>query len=252
MKHLPVLLALLAAVAFAPAAAEESAKLESAPIDVRDIASLQAGARTFVNYCLNCHSASAMRYSRLHDLGLTDRQIKDNLLFTGDKLSDMMTVAFSKKDANDWSIPAPDLSDIARSRGADWLWTYLRGFYRDPASSTGWNNTVFPGVSMPNVLWKLQGERVLKEEPVKDASGKALTDPSGHVIEIAKLQVIQPGTLSPAAFDTVVRDLVNYLVWMGDPNQVFRHQVGIVVVAFLFGLIVLTYFLYKEFWKDVH
>ena len=233
-------------------AAEESVALESAPIDVRDSVSLQAGARTFVNYCLNCHSASAMRYSRLHDLGLSDRQIKDNLLFTSDKLSDMMTVALSKKDATDWSLPAPDLSDIARSRGADWLWTYMRGFYRDPSSNTGWNNTVFPGVGMPHILWKLQGERVLTEEQAKDASGKPLTDSEGHPVKVGKFQVIKQGSLSPAAYDAVVRDLVNFLVWMGDPNQVFRRQVGIVVVAFLFGMMVLTYFLYKEFWKDVH
>lgn len=241
-------LALWVLAPLAAGASEDEIRLESAPIDVRDVASLQAGARAFVNHCLNCHSASLMRYSQLRGLGLSDRQIMDNLMFTADKIGEMMTIAMTKKDAADWFGPAPDLSVIARSRGADWLWSYMRGYYRDAASPTGWNNTVFVGVGMPHVLWKLQGERVLK--PMKDAAGNEMKD--GNAIKTAAFQTIRPGTLSPVEYDTVVRDLVNFLVWMGEPNQVFRRQVGIVVVAFLFGFSLLTFFLYKEFWKDVH
>lgn len=257
MRRLLAMLALasVALCALAPLtarASEAEIKLESAPIDVRDVASLQAGARSFVNYCLNCHSASLMRYNRLRDLGLSDRQIMDNLMFTADKIGEMMNIAMSRKDAAEWFGPAPDLSVIARSRGADWLWSYMRGFYRDADSPTGWNNTVFVGVGMPHVLWKLQGERVLKHEAMKDAAGNEMKDSHGSVIKTMTFQTIRPGALSPVEYDTVARDLVNFMVWMGDPSQVFRRQVGIVVITFLFGFILLTYFLYKEFWKDVH
>ncbi|MBI2960373.1 MAG: cytochrome c1 [Betaproteobacteria bacterium] len=250
-----LVLAPLAASLSAPLAAraaEAEPRIESAPIDVRDLASLQAGARTFVNYCLNCHAATLMRYNRLRDLGLSERQIMDNLMFTADKIGEMMTVAMTRKDAADWFGPAPDLSVIARSRGADWLWSFLRGFYRDPSSPTGWNNTVFEGVGMPHALWKLQGERVLREEVMKDAAGKEMKDSHGNLLKTAKLQALTPGTLSPLEYDMLARDLVNFLVWMGEPTQVFRRQVGIVVVAYLFGLTLLAYFLYREFWKDVH
>lgn len=257
MKRLLVVaaLALLGASVLVPQAAgasEAEVKLETAPIDVRDLASLQAGARMFVNYCLNCHSASLMRYNRLRDLGLSERQIMDNLMFNADKVGEMMTIAMTKKDAADWFGPAPDLSVIARSRGADWLWSYLRGFYRDAKSPTGWNNTVFEGVGMPNVLWKLQGERVLNQETLKDAAGREVTDAHGNVMKASRFQTITTGALSPVEYDTAVRDLVNFMVWMAEPNQVFRRQVGMGVVAFLFALVLITYFLYREFWKDVH
>lgn len=231
---------------------ETEIKLEPAPIDVRDPVSLQAGARTFVNYCLNCHSASLMRYNRLKDIGLTEQQIKDNLMFTADKVGEMMTVAMTKKDAAAWFGPAPDLSLIARSRGADWLWSYFRGFYRDPNSPTGWNNTVFHGVGMPHVLWQLQGDRVLKEEVLKDSAGREVKDGHGNVMKTAKLETVSPGTLSTVEYDVVVRDLVNYLTWMAEPHQVLRKQVGIWVLFFLAVLVALAYALYKEFWKDVH
>ena len=246
---------LLAASLVAPVlsgASEAEVRLDAARIDVRDVASLQAGARSFVNYCLNCHSASLMRYTRLRDLGLTDRQIMDNLMFNAEKIGEMMTIAMTKKDAADWFGPAPDLSVIARSRGADWLWSYLRGYYRDAKSPTGWNNTVFSGVGMPHVLWRLQGERVLKEETLKDAAGRELKDAHGEAIKTVKFETLTPGTLSPVAYDTTVRDLVNFLVWMAEPNQVLRRQVGIAVIAFLFVLVLIAYFLYREFWKDVH
>lgn len=240
-----------AAVLAAPLAlraAESEVRLERAPIDVRDVASLQSGARLFVNYCLNCHSASLMRYNRLRDLDLTDRQIIDNLMFSATKVGEMMNIAMTRKDAAAWFGPAPDLSVIARSRGSDWLWSYLRGFYRDAKSPTGWNNTVFPGVGMPNVLWQLQGQRVLKEEAEK-GQGK---EEHGGGAKSPKLETTVPGTLSPLEFDTQVRDLVAFMTWMADPNQVLRKQVGVWVLFFLAVLVALTYALYKEYWKDVH
>jgi ubiquinol-cytochrome c reductase cytochrome c1 subunit len=256
MKEFLAVLALAAsAVIVAPVAlaSEGEVKLESAPIDVRDVASLQAGARTFVNYCLNCHSASLMRYNRLRDLGLSEQQIKDNLMFTADKVGEMMSIGMNKKDAADWFGAAPpDLSVTARSRGADWLYGYLRGFYRDPSSATGWNNTVFDRVAMPHVLWQLQGERILKEEVVKDAAGKEARDGHGNVMKTARFEAVRAGTLSPLEYDTVVRDLVNFMTWMAEPNQVVRKQVGIIVLFGLLILVVLTYLLYREFWKDVH
>jgi len=233
-------------------ASEAEIRLESAPIDVRDAASLQAGARTFVNYCLNCHSASLLRYNRLRDIGLTEQQIKNNLMFTADKVGEMMNIAMTKKDASDWFGPAPDLSLIARSRGSDWLWSYFRGYYRDPASPTGWNNTVFLGVGMPHVLWELQGDRVLIEEVSKDVAGLAVKDRHGNVIKSVRFETVRRGTLSQVEYDTVVRDLVNFMTWMAEPNQVLRKQVGIWVLFFLAILVALSYALYKEFWKDVH
>ena len=233
--------------------ANETVKLDPAPIDVRDVASLQAGARAFVNYCLNCHSASMMRYSRLRDIGLTEEQIKDNLLFSADKVGEMMNVALTKKDGKDWfGATPPDLSVVARSRGADWLYTYLRGFYRDPATTTGWNNVAFDRVAMPHVLWKLQGERVRTEVVLKDAAGKELGDGHGGVRKVVKLETVTPGTLSMVEYDVLTRDLVNFLVWMGEPNQILRKQVGFWVLVALGILILLTWLLKKEYWKDVH
>ena len=249
---LAVLLATGLAVPPAAWGTEAEIRIEAAPIDVRDAASLQAGARTFVNYCLNCHSASLMRYNRLTDIGLTEQQIKDNLMFTADKVGEMMTIAMTAKDAAEWFGPAPDLSLIARSRGADWLWSYFRGYYRDPNSATGWNNTVFPGVGMPHVLWQLQGDRVLRHAAVRDAAGREVKDGHGNVVTTVKFESVAPGKLSSLEYDIVVRDLVNFMTWMAEPNQVLRKQVGIWVMFFLAILVALSYALYKEFWKDVH
>src|SRR3989440_12539664 len=165
MKALAVLLALAAQLAFA----EEPVRLDSAPIDPRDVASLQSGARSFVNYCLNCHSAGMMRYHKLLDLGLADQQVKENLLFTTDKIGELMNVAMTRKDAKEWLGTAPpDLSVVARARGPDWLYTYMRSFYRDPESATGWNNMVFERVAMPHVLWTLSGQQAQEERKFKN------------------------------------------------------------------------------------
>lgn len=246
MRKLLSLIAVLPLL-FAPAvasAAGPAVKLDRADVDTADMVSLQAGARTFVNYCLNCHSASLVRYNTLTNIGLTEQQIQDNLMFTGDKIGDMMEVAFPKEDAKVMfgTVP-PDLSVIARSRGADWLYTYLRSFYRDPNTATGWNNTVFPNVGMPHVLWSLQGERVQKV---------AETTHDGKQVTRVSYELATPGTLQPAEYDAVVRDLVNFLVWIGEPHQNKRKQVGVWVIFGLVVLIGLSYALKSAYWKDIH
>ena len=235
---------ILAALLCAPllARAENEIKLDSVQVNVEDKLSLQRGARVFVNYCVGCHSASFMRYSRLEDLGLTEKQIVGNLMVTGDKPVETMTAALRRDDAKAWfGVAPPDLTLVARARGTDWLYTYLRSFYRDPSRPTGWNNTVFPNVAMPHALWQLQGQQVLKE------TGK---DAEGH--PVGQLVLAQPGRLSPVEYDALVKDLVNYLAYMGEPAQTKRKITGIFVLFFLAGLTVLAYYLKKEFWKDVH
>lgn len=268
MRALVLLLALASPLAVA---AEESVRLDSAPIDPRDVASLQSGARTFVNYCLNCHAAGMMRYRKLLEIGLTEQQIRDNLLFTADKVGELMNVAMTRKDAKEWFGTAPpDLSVIARARGPDWLYTYLRSFYRDRESATGWNNMVYERVAMPHVLWTLSGQQVLVERTFKnleqaEAVGRpqrsawkidvltpeqAGKDGDRFVLKTIKTET--PGSLSQLDYDLLVRDLVNFMTWMSEPNQLERKQAGYVVMLVLLVLLVLAYFLYKEFWKDVH
>jgi ubiquinol-cytochrome c reductase cytochrome c1 subunit len=237
---------LLIALLFAPLAcwaSEQGYRLDRAPIDPQDLVSLQAGARTFVNYCMGCHGAQFMRYNRLTDLGLTEQQIKDNLLFAGDKVGATMKVAMTAAQGKAWfGVPPPDLSVIARARGADWLYTYLRSFYRDPNTTTGWNNVVFPNVGMPNVLWTLQGEKALQE--VKSEEG-------GHEKIDYVLTELSKGSQNTVQFDTTVRDLVNFLVYVGEPAATSRVRIGIVVLFVLAILFVLAYALKKEYWKDV-
>jgi ubiquinol-cytochrome c reductase cytochrome c1 subunit len=225
-------------------AAGGEAHLDRAPIDIRDAASIQRGAKVFVNYCLNCHSAQYMRYNRLTDIGLTEQQIRDNLMFVAEKIGETMTIPVKKADQEQWFGAAPpDLSVVARSRGADWLYTYLRSYYRDSATATGWNNVVFPNVGMPHVLWELQGQQVLKVEEHEGAHGK--THSSTLVLE-------QPGTMPAREYDKLVADLVNYLVFMGEPVRAQRTQIGFAVLIALGVLFLLAYLLKKEFWKDVH
>jgi len=243
-----LLIALLLPLA---AFAAEMGALDRAPIDSKDKVSLQRGARTFVNYCLGCHSANYMRYNRLRDLGLNEQQIRDNLIFTGLKVGDLMKTALAPKDAKEWfGIAVPDLTVIARSRassegsGADWLYTYLRGFYRDASRPTGWNNVVFPNVAMPHVLYELQGEQVLKTERV--------TRPEGYPVDVERLVLEKEGRLGPLEYDRLIADLVNYLDYMAEPAGETRRTIGIYVLLFLGLLWVLAYVLKKEYWKDVH
>ena len=240
------------------AAASESVKLDRLPADVgpHDPVSLQRGAQVYVNYCLGCHSAAHMRYNRLQDLGLTEQQIRDNLIFTGAKVGELMKIAMDPRDSKEWfGTPPPDLTVIARSRsssagsGADWLYSYLRGFYRDPSRPTGWNNTVFPNVAMPHVLYLLQGEQVLTTE-VQSIPRGSKGEVEKH--EVQKLLREKPGAMKPAEYDRMVGDLVNFLVYIGEPSRQSRVEIGIYVLIFLGVLFVLAYLLKKEYWKDVH
>lgn len=230
MKKALLVLTLLPLLGFA----SEAVHLDKAPIDPSNQESLQHGARTFVNYCLNCHSANYMRYNRLLDIGLTEKQIKDNLLFAGEKVGDTMKVAINKADAKKWfGVAPPDLSVEVRARGADWVYTYMRSFYRDGASTTGWNNVVFDKVSMPHVLYELQGEQTFNHET--------------HELTLTK-----PGKLSAAEYDTLAGDLTNFLAFMAEPAKQQRNHLGWFVLLFLGVLLVLTYKLKKAYWKDIH
>ncbi|MDR0777640.1 MAG: cytochrome c1 [Azonexus sp.] len=209
---------------------------------VKDQAALQHGAKLFVNYCLNCHGASFMRYKTLMDLGLTEQQVKDNLMFTSDKIGGLMQVAARHDDQKLWfGATPPDLTIVARARGeagnagagADWLYTYLRSFYRDDDRPTGWNNTAFDNVGMPNPLWQLQGQQVLNKD--------------SHKLELAVA-----GEMSQAEFDKAVSDLVSFMVWMGEPQQEYRRTLGWFVLGFLVLLFAVSYALKKEYWKDIH
>jgi len=232
----------LTAILFAPLlafAAGAELHLDRAPDKAGDMAALQNGAKIFVNYCLNCHSASYMRYNRLKDIGLSDAQIRDNLMFTADKIGEPMKIAMQRAEAKAWFGAAPpDLSIIARARasefgsGADWLYTYLRGFYRDESRPTGWNNVVFANVGMPHVLWELQGDQAMGED---------------H-----RLTLVTPGKLKPQEFDAAVGDLVAYLKYMGEPVAEFRKQLGVIVLIFLAIFFVFAYALKREYWKDIH
>lgn len=248
MKRL--LIALLCVPALAtlgtlPAMASEAGyRLDHSPHDPNDLVSLQSGARTFVNYCLNCHGAQYMRYNRLRDIGLSESQIRDNLMFPAQKVGDTMKVALGTKEGKDWfGVPPPDLSVIARSRGADWLYTYLRTFYRDSKTVSGWNNAVFPNVAMPHALWTLQGERALEVAQVRDLAG--------HVAAEYRWGQITPGTLNTVQYDTAVRDLVNFLVYVGEPAGQSRKRIGVIVLFVLGVLFVFAYALKKAYWKDV-
>jgi ubiquinol-cytochrome c reductase cytochrome c1 subunit len=245
LERLIAIAALVPTLAFA----NVEVPLDTAPINSGDMASLQNGAKLFVNHCLNCHAASHMRYNRLTDLGLTEQQIKDNLMFTTEKVGDHMKVAMNAKDAAKWfGAQPPDLSVIARSRGADWLYTYLRTFYRDDTRATGWNNVAFPNVGMPHALAELQGELVMEEH--KKPEGEAAAHGASH--EPPKLVLAKAGTMTLKQYDTAVADLVNYLVYMGEPARNRRVQIGMMTLIFLGLLLGFAYALKKEYWKDVH
>jgi len=250
MKKL--ILTLIAALGLMVGAHAEEAGVawDKAPNKTTDLAALQNGAKLFVNYCLNCHSAAFMRYNRLQDIGISEKQIKDNLLFTTDKVGDTMKANIDARQAKEWfGTTPPDLTLVARSRaghggtGADYLYTYLRTFYRDDTKATGWNNLVFPSVAMPNVLWELQGER----RPVYDK-----VEAHGHEVEVLKgWEQVTPGTMTPLQYDEAVGDLVSYLQWMAEPAQNTRVRVGVWVLLFLVMAVVFTWRLNASYWKDV-
>jgi ubiquinol-cytochrome c reductase cytochrome c1 subunit len=220
--------------------------LDEANIDPTNKQSLQRGARLFVNYCLSCHSAALMRYERIgKDLGIDEKLVAENLMFTGGKVGDLMTVATADADTKEWfgTVP-PDLTVIARARGVDWLYTFLRSFYRDDSKITGVNNLVFADVGMPHVMWELQGW----QEPVITT----IKDHDGTERKSVALELVEPGLLSPKEYDRAMRDLVNFLDYMGEPAKYERRHLGVKVLMFLFLFLGLAYLLKREYWRDIH
>ncbi len=248
-KKLIAILALLPGLA---CAASGGHPLDTAP-ERPSMASLQNGAKLFVNYCLNCHSASSMRYNRLKDLGLSEAQIKDNLLFSADKVGEMMNTALRPADAKEWfgTVP-PDLSVIARAKassagsGPDYLYTYLRTFYKDDTRPTGWNNLVVPNVAMPHVMWQQQGVRTVKMVEEKDPH-----DATKTVHKFAGFEQVTPGTMKPLEFDEATADLVAYMSWMAEPAQSTRKKLGVWVLLFMSVFVLLAWLLSKSYWKEV-
>ena len=255
MKKLIALL--LASLSLAGAAHASSGGIEwdKFPKEkMSDMAALQHGAKLFVNYCLNCHAAAFMRYNRMRDIGLSDADIKSNLLFAAEKVGETMKVSLDGKDAKAFfGANPPDLTVISRSRadgakgsGADYLYTYMRNFYRDDTKATGWNNLAFPSVAMPHVMWELQGQRAAKFEEVADPH-----DHEKKVHVFAGYQQLTPGTMTERQYDEAVADLVAYLQWMGEPAQAQRFQLGVIVLIFLSILTVFAWRLNASYWKDV-
>jgi ubiquinol-cytochrome c reductase cytochrome c1 subunit len=224
---------------------------DKAPSRTNDLPALQNGAKLFVNYCLNCHSAAYVRFNRLQDIGISEQQIKDNLLVGTDKVGEVMRATIDPKDAKEWfGGNPPDLSLVARSRsghggtGADYLYTYLRTYYRDAEKPTGWNNLAFPNVGMPHALWQLQGER----QPVFDTIKS-----HGHDVKVLKgWKQVTPGAMTPLEYDEAVGDLVGFLQWIAEPNQNTRVRIGAWVLLFLGVFTVIAWRLNAAFWKDIN
>jgi len=247
MKRTIFLFVVALAWPMAGSATTEGHHLYKADVDISDKASLQRGARIFVNYCMGCHSAAYMRYNRMgDDLGIEESILQSNLMFGTDKSGDTMTIAMQKEDAEKFfGTAAPDLSVNARSRGADWLFTYLMTFYRDDSRPFGVNNLAFKDVAMPHVLWELQGiqKPVYKMVQREDGSQREVID---------HLELETPGLLDSDGYKSTVNDLVNFLVYVGEPAQIQRRNVGVIVILYLLVLLVIVYLLKKEFWKDIH
>ena len=250
MKKILLGLMLSFGLSGAALAAGPSIPYDQAPKRTNDMAALQNGAKLFVNYCLNCHSAAFMRYNRLRDIGLNDKQIAENLTFTTDKIGDTMKANISPTDAKAWfgKVP-PDLTLVARSRssragpGSDYIYTLLRTYYRDETKPTGWNNKAYPNIGMPNPLWQLQGEQAPVYEKVMS---------HGQEVEVLKgWTQTKPGTMTPAEYDQAVGDLVAYLQWMAEPAQNSRVRIGVWVLIFLAAFTVVAWRLNAVFWKDI-
>ena len=245
MKRFVIAGLLLLAPAWVFAAAG-GVHLDKANIDPNNKESLQRGARLFVNYCLSCHSAELMRYERIGtDLGIEDKLVEEHLMFTGGKLGDLMTVATADADSKDWfgTVP-PDLTVIARARGVDWLYTYMRSFYRDDSKIIGVNNLVFPDVGMPHVLWELQGWQEPLITTVKDHDGNKKKE--------VGLELVEPGLMTPKEYDRAMRDLVNYLDYRGEPAKHDRRSLGVKVIIFLLLFLIVAYLMKRDYWQDVH
>lgn len=256
-KRIFILLLALLPVA-AGAAGGAGIKLDKVKVDLSDKASLQRGARIFVNYCLSCHSASYMRYNRMgHDLGISDELVKENLLFAADKVGDLMKAVMPREDAKDWfdAVP-PDLTVIARSKSPEYLYTYMRGFYRDPNTKSGWNNIAFPGAAMPHVLYEWQGHqrpvyKTVKLEREAEEDGKKVKKTVEEKV-FDHFELERAGSMTAEQYDAAMRDLTNFMVYLGEPAKLHRGRIGAYVLLFLVIFLVVAYLLKKEYWKDVH
>ena len=245
MKKLVYLfvLVLLPAIAFA----EGEPGLLKAQVNLNNTASLQRGAKYFVNYCMGCHSAQYVRYNRVgEDLGLNDAQLENYLMPAGAKTSDTMVSAMQPADAEKWFNRAPpDLSLEARSRGADWIYSYLKSFYADPNSATGANNLILPNAAMPDVVWELQGmqQAVFKTDKSEDGASVKVFD---HFEQVSQ------GKLTPEQYDQVAMDLTNFLSYIAEPVQLERRDLGLKVIGFLILFFLFAFMLKREVWKKVH
>lgn len=244
---LAILLAAVPALGSAAGGGEGVGEFEHAYTNLDDQASLQRGAKLFANYCLGCHTARHMRYIRLaEDLGLSEEQVENNLMFTAEKIYEPMTIAMSKTDQQAWfETPVPDLSLTARSRGTDWIYNYLKGFYVDPTRPTGWNNTVFENAVMPNPLWRLQGIQVPEYETTTNEFG-------AEESRLVGIHLETDGSLSEEEFDQVVRDLTTFMEYMGEPAKMKRESMGIWVLLFISIFTFFAFLLKREYWRDVH
>jgi len=247
VRYLIFVIALLGLPQAGLAGGGSNVHLDKVDIDLKDRESLRNGAKLFVDYCLNCHAAALMRYSRIgQDLGMSEEEVTTELLTAGGKIGDTMTIVMQPKEAAEWFGTAPpDLSVLTRVRGADWVYSYLRAFYRDDSRPWGVNNAVFKDVAMPHALWELQGLQEAKVETHVDADGHERETITGFTL-------VEPGSLSPEAYDAAMRDLVNFMVYLSEPSKLQRLALGKWVLAFLFVFFILAYLLKKEFWKDIH
>lgn len=245
MKKLLTVLAIacLPVTAFGAGGAVE---LDQARNDLSNTASLQRGAKYYMNYCLGCHSLEYVRYKRLaEDLQISESELEQNLMFTADKATEMVTIAMPEQDAENWfGRTPPDLSLVARSRGADWIYTYLRTFYIDESARFGVNNRVLENASMPHVLWPLEG--------LKRAVYKTEVDDEGEHRVFKEFETVRPGSMTSDQYDRAVRDIVNFLEYVGEPAKLKRESMGFWVLAYIFLFILFTYLLKREFWRDVH
>jgi ubiquinol-cytochrome c reductase cytochrome c1 subunit len=228
------------------ASAASGAKLMHMEVDLSNQESLQRGARTFVNYCLSCHAAAYMRYNRMgKDLGISEDVLKSNFMFGTDKVGETMTIAMTNSDSlSFFGVSPPDLSVIARARGADWLYSYVKTFYVDKSRPFGVNNLTFKDVGMPHVLWELQGSQQLSL--IKSDDGV------NHSSTYDDLEIITPGIQSEEVYDQTIRDLVNFMVYLGEPIKLKRGKIGFWVLMYLFVFMIIAYMLKKEYWRDIH
>ncbi|MBO68690.1 MAG: cytochrome c1 [Acidiferrobacteraceae bacterium] len=241
MKKLLGLLFIVLIPFGAVASGGSNENLDTVHIDLSDTKSLQRGARTFVNYCLSCHGASYMRYERMaKDLKISDSLLRENLMFAADKPGELMMTTMPAEGAKQWfGVVPPDLSVTARYRRPDWIYTYLRSFYIDESSPTGWDNLVFPNVAMPNVLYRWQGGRI---------ANFSESDGNKH---FEGFEQLQPGEMTQEEFDLAIQDLTNFMVYLAEPAKLVRYRIGLWVIIFMVIFTIFAYFLYKEYWRDV-